>query len=211
MSLVNSDGEQLPQDREYNAQSKFESTPTFSLADYYDKSRNRSYACCFSLEESEYIWRKYGKSKRGKKGKICLVFDFSKIRETFNKTLLSEEVIFKYNGHQHPQIFSINYGIVNYKRRNRIRLNEQYPPNPIEYTYLKDMKYSREKELRISLAAFGIGQYPLVNGGLINFPPSLFMHFDFRSALLDGTLKRIITRSRIGRARCKAYPLNPAS
>lgn len=38
------DGEQLPGDRAGNAAATFEKAPTFSAADYYDRSRSRTYA-----------------------------------------------------------------------------------------------------------------------------------------------------------------------
>lgn len=72
------DGEQLPQDLQGNASSRFEKAPDFSAADYYDKSRSRTYACCFSLENSALIWSNYANGCE--KGKVCLVFDFSKLR-----------------------------------------------------------------------------------------------------------------------------------
>lgn len=55
------DSEQLPLDRPGNASSKFEKDPTFSAENYHDTARKRTYACCFSLENSDYIWKNYGK------------------------------------------------------------------------------------------------------------------------------------------------------
>src|SRR5664279_439272 len=51
------DGDQLPGDIAANAATKFEKAPDFSAADYYARSRSRSYACCFSLDNSAHIWR----------------------------------------------------------------------------------------------------------------------------------------------------------
>src|SRR6185312_10997272 len=70
------DGEQLPEDRRINASVRFEKNPGLSAADYYDQSRARTYACCFSLENSDSIWREYANDNR--RGKVCVVFDFGK-------------------------------------------------------------------------------------------------------------------------------------
>jgi hypothetical protein len=60
------DGEQPPGDRSGNEMSRFARAPDFTGADYYDRCRARTYACCFSLENTEYIWANYGKG--GAKG-----------------------------------------------------------------------------------------------------------------------------------------------
>src|ERR1700722_7102969 len=70
------DGEQLREDRAMNAASRFEKAPDFSAAHYYDLSRHRTYACCFSLENSDYIWREYGNGSA--RGKVGIAFDFAK-------------------------------------------------------------------------------------------------------------------------------------
>jgi hypothetical protein len=46
------DSQQLPKDQLANAAAKFEKAPDFSAAHYYDQSRSRNYACCFSIENS---------------------------------------------------------------------------------------------------------------------------------------------------------------
>jgi hypothetical protein len=43
------DGRQLPKDQLANSRVRFEKAPNFTVGDYYDKSRARTYACCFSL------------------------------------------------------------------------------------------------------------------------------------------------------------------
>jgi len=68
------DGEQLPSDRPVNGLSKFEKAPEFSAADYYDRCRSRTYACCFSLENSDYIWTHYATDAT--MGKVGIVFRF---------------------------------------------------------------------------------------------------------------------------------------
>jgi hypothetical protein len=66
-------------------------------------------------------------------------------------------------------------------------------PNPIVYTYLKDREqFSQEKELRISLSAIGMGYFVLADGSVMDFPTSLQLPFDFRSAFADGTVHQIL-------------------
>ena len=50
----------------------------FSAADYYALSRSRTYACCFSLDNSAHIWREY--ANRSPNGKVGLEFEFGKLR-----------------------------------------------------------------------------------------------------------------------------------
>ena len=50
------DGAQLPKDIPGNTRVTFVKSPDFPIRDYYSQSRSRTYACCFSLENSRYIW-----------------------------------------------------------------------------------------------------------------------------------------------------------
>jgi hypothetical protein len=79
----------------------------------YNQSRARTYACCFSLENTDYIWRTYATG--GALGKICVVFDFAKLRARLNHTLTQSNSALEYNGIRCHQIFSINYGVVEYE------------------------------------------------------------------------------------------------
>ncbi|MDO8413197.1 MAG: hypothetical protein Q7S51_05340, partial [Gallionellaceae bacterium] len=188
------DGQQLPKDEQINAGVRFEKDPGFSMADYCDRSRARTYACCFSLENSDYIWSKYANG--GERGKVCIVLDFSKLRTTLNQTLQSGNAALEFGGNRCPQIFSINYGIIDYVEWDRHQVNTEYMSNPIKYTYLKDKeKFSKEKELRIALSALGIGQFPLGDGNTMHFPDSLKMTFDFRTANANGTIQQILYAS----------------
>jgi len=186
------DGKQLPQDRQGNASSRFEKAPDFSAADYYDKSRSRTYACCFSLENSEFIWGNYANDSE--KGKVCLVFDFSKLRAMLNQILHPEHSALEYNGMQCRQIFNLNYGSVEYVEWDSHQANHPHLPNPLTYTYLKSAKFSEEKELRVSLSTLGMGEFGLKDGSFLEFSPSLQLAFDFRTAIADGTLKEILFR-----------------
>ena len=184
------DGKQLPKDQLGNASSRFEKAPAFSAADYYDKSRSRTYACCFSLENSEFIWSNYASSNE--KGKVCLVLDFSKLRAMLNKTLQPGNSALEYSGMQCRQIFNLNYGTVEYVEWGSHQANHPHLPNPLTYTYLKNTKFSEEKELRVSLSALGMGEFALKDGSIMEFPSSLQLAFDFRMAIADGILKQIL-------------------
>lgn len=183
------DGQQLPEDITGNRMTRFEKAPEFSAADYYNRSRERTYACCFSLENSDYIWNSY--ANKTKKGKACLVFHFGKLRAALNEAFTPENAFLDCNGARCLQIFSLNYGLVEYVDWNTHRLNQARLPNPINYIYLKDKRFLDEKELRISLSAMGTGQYILNDGNALVFPPSLPAGFNFKRAIADGTIQEI--------------------
>ncbi len=82
------DGAQLPQDRAGNAGARFLKAPYFSAADYYDRARSRTYACCFSLENSPHIWTEYANGSP--RGKVCVVFQFGRLRSRLNAALNPE-------------------------------------------------------------------------------------------------------------------------
>jgi hypothetical protein len=182
------DGEQLHQDRAANKASRFEKNPDFSGADYYDRSRNRTYACCFSLENSDHIWRDYANGSA--RGKVGLAFDFAKLRATINETMKVRNGLL-YRGEACKQIFSVNYGVVDYLSWEEVRENIERMPNPIRYTYIKDKSYADEHELRISLSAIGMGHFVLADGTKIEFPPGLELGFDFQRAMADGTITEV--------------------
>ena len=184
------DGRQLPKDQQGNACVRFEKAPDFSAANYYDQSRARTYACCFSLENSDFIWNTHANGSAN--GKVCIVFGFERLRATLNRTLQSGNAALEYNGNRCHQIFDVNYGIVEYVEWDKHQANSKRLPNPIEYTYLKDKKFFEEKELRISLSAIGIGNFALKDGSTMQFPSSLQLAFDFRAAIADSTIQQIL-------------------
>jgi hypothetical protein len=72
------DGAELPLDQPANQAMGFEKAPSFTLSDYYVRSRGRTYACCFSLENSPYIWNHYGLGSA--MGQVGLEFNLEKLR-----------------------------------------------------------------------------------------------------------------------------------
>ena len=185
------DGDQLPGDQPSNEAAAFMRAPHFTAAAYYDQARSRTYACCFSLENSDYIWTHYGSGDA--KGKICVVFDFTRLRERLNASLdpATARLVCE-NGITCHQIFNVNYGIVQYVDRQQHRANDQHLPNPVQYAFTKDIAFSQERELRIALSALGIGHFVLDDGSTLEFPPNLQAPLDFRAAIAEGTISQIL-------------------
>lgn len=180
-----SDGKQLPSDETENLKSGFVKNPSYTLKQYYDMSRSRTYACCFSLENSDHIWENYGSDGEDA---ICLVFHFGKLRQMLNETIGTSRLM--YGDIRCRQFFSINYGIIQYVDFSSHRFNTEYYPNPILYTYCKDKKYESEKELRISLSAFGMGKFS-TGDSEINFREALQMQFAFKAAFAQQAITEI--------------------
>lgn len=179
------DGAQLPEDIAANQAAAFTSTRAWTAADYYDQARGRTYACCFSLKNSDHIWREYAHG--AEHGKIGIVFNFAKLRDRLNATLNGARLRLS-NGEPADQIFSINYGVIDYVDRQSFRANKSLLQNPIVYTFMKDATFGQESELKIALSALGIGQFILRDGSQLNFPESLQVDFDFRAAIHDGAI-----------------------
>ena len=184
------DGEQLPMDLSDNLKSKFRGNKNFSPADYYNQSRSRTYACCFSTENSDYIWHSYGNG--GNKGKICLVFKFGKLRSMLNDIYQDDRTILEYNGITLKKWFYLNYGLIQYVDWKNHKSNEKFYQNQIVYTYFKDENnFSIDEELRIALSYLPVGR-PILNGKLFEFPNHLHMHFDFGPAIGKSVIKKIL-------------------
>lgn len=192
------DGAELPLDQPANQAASFEKAASFTLSDYYAQSRGRTYACCFSLKNSPYMWEHYGLDSAT--GQVGLEFDLEKLRRRLNGALSSEAALMC-GDVRCRQIFSINYGEVAYVDRATYRANLDRAPNPIQYAYLKDRSYGEERELRVSLSALGMGRFVLADGREIEFPPSLRLAFDFREAFTDGTIAQILTARSTDEAR----------
>lgn len=181
------DGEQLPTDRPANAAMRFAKAPDFSQENQCDVARSRTYACCFSLENSDYIWRTYGSG--GLRGTVSIVFDFDKLRERLSGTVESDEVILLYKGIACRQFLSLNYGLVEYVDWQSHRTDVS---RPIVYAHLKDEQYAQERELRVTLSAIGMGRFVLADLTEIEFPKDLRFAFDFKTACRDGTITQIL-------------------
>jgi hypothetical protein len=185
------DGEQLHADRDGNSEARFEKAPGFSAADYYDRSRARTYACCFSLENADYLWTTYG--NKSALGKVCVVFAFGKLRETLNHNFSSGGPSVLVDGVALEQLLTLNYGVVRYVPWRTDRANADVLPNPIVYSHLKDERFSREREFRVTLSAPGVfAGFQLPSGEMIEFPRSLQVPFDFKAGLAAGTISHLL-------------------
>lgn len=190
------DGEQPAKDRAVNASVTFEKAPDYSAADYYDKCRARTYACSFSLINSRLIWERYGVGDPV--GKICIVFNFGKLKSVLNQTVgnVPGQSALMVGNIQCKQFFYINYGMIEYVDTSAIQTNISRLSNPIVYAYMKDKdQFSGENELRITMAALGIGNFALADNTVINFPSCMGLSFDFRRAYADGTIAYLISQN----------------
>ena len=119
-----------------------------------------------------------------------MVFDFEKLRQYCN--LIITHSATSWGGVLAQQIFSINYGIVEYVDREMYIINQPRVANPIQYTYIKDKKYEHDKELRISLSALGVCHFALNDSEILQFSQSLQVDFDFRKAFAEGIIKEVL-------------------
>lgn len=182
------DGTQLPADRPTNARVGFQKAPEFKAADYYDQCRSRTYACCFALENNDHLWKSYGLG--GTRGKVAVVIDFDWLRQHMNAKIVSDSTMLYWEGVACRQIFSIDYGIVNYVDWDRHQLNTKHLPNPILYTYHKAARFSVERELRVSLSTIGIGELTL-GDQVRDLPTGLQAPCNFRAGLAEGGVRSI--------------------
>jgi hypothetical protein len=184
-----SDGEQLPLDRVVSEKIYFQKKTyekgilrPYSVSDYYDNCRSRSYACCMSFELTEYLREEYGGGHP-----VCLQIEFGKMRSVLNKTIADSTLIYK--GQNLPQLFSINYGIPEYVDVKNAR--QEGSQNPVRQLYMKDKKYECDKELRITLSTTGMGHYQLPTGDFLVFEKGLEFEFNWECAFNEGWLKKV--------------------
>lgn len=180
------DGAQPPNHRECNTNTPFARAHGYNAQMYFDQARSRTYACCFSLENSDYIWTHHGNDSAI--AKVCLVFDFGLLREMLNATMKKGRLIG--GGVSCRQIFDINYGKIKYVKWDE-HMDKEMHLNPILFTYRKDLVYAAENELRISLSAIGIGAFAFNNGAPFQFTDSLHFRFDYRLAFSRQVIREI--------------------
>lgn len=133
------DSDQPIPDKKISEQSRFENTLDYTAKNYYDSCRSKTYACCFSTENTPYLWRNYGESDPNA---ICMVLDSHKLINFINLIYHESRLIYKNN--ELPNFLFINYGLVTYGDLNNLFL-KKHLPNPIEYVYFKDARYAEEK------------------------------------------------------------------
>ncbi len=189
------DGEQTLNDREAHKNRNLQNSD-FTMEKFYDQNRKRTYACCFSLENSPHIWENYGGDDP--KQKICLIFCLSKLKEYLNSQLARTTIYI--DTIEYHQIFNINYGVVSYVNWNNHTERRKYEPNPIQYTYIKDEKFSNEKEFRITLSTIALGNF---QG--FKFPSSIGLEFDFHKAINSGVIRQFIVNEGFSETNIKTF------
>ncbi len=187
------DSDQPDKDKEISDKSKFEKAIDYTAKNYYDSCRSKTYACCFSTENTASLWENYGDDRSGG---VCLVFDCHKLINFMNLSFDETRII--YQNQKLMNFFYINHGLVTYGDFNNAFLKERLP-NPIQYVYFKGAdKYTEEKEFRMSLSCLGICKYMFPDGTEFSFPDSLQLSFDFAEAIRRGVLRRIEVRDQSG-------------
>lgn len=180
------DSDQPVPDKKISKKSKFIYSPDYNARKYYIESRKRTYACCFSTVETQYLWNHYGQDDPNA---ICLIFNCHYLKDFINSFYGHSRIL--YNNQYIKNFFHINYGLVNYVDINNQYLNKSFP-NPIKYAYLKDKKmFLEEKEFRVTLSCFGMGKFMLPDGTEFTFPESITLGFDFDEAVKKNVLRNI--------------------
>lgn len=124
----------LSLDEEVNKKSFFENRPELNINDYYHSIRNKTYACCFSIENSKNILKEYGD--------ICVRFKSSYLLNKIEELNKPDEKIDK--------ILTYNY--VNYMNFDLDKLNKIYTENIFRYLFVKRNDFFKEKEFRVALS-----------------------------------------------------------
>jgi len=163
-----------------------------NLLNYYRNFRERSYACCFTLKHTPYIWRHYGSNN---KDAICIVFNYNKFLQYIRNNGLQVTL-----NNKRYSFFNLNGGLVKYGsliNESLIKNNNSYLTNPIHHIYFKDVKYKNEHEYRLSLS-FPIGGYVNIidkdNKKSLDFPNSVKFEFDFTLADTFKVINKIYFR-----------------
>tara|TARA_R110002110_G_C13467715_1_gene719477 strand:+ start:2757 stop:3542 length:786 start_codon:yes stop_codon:yes gene_type:complete len=185
----NRDSEQPDNHNDTYGKKVFEKDPTFTLTDYYNRCRARTYACCFTTENTKYIEDNYS---NGDPSCICLVFQCGKFIEQLNSIYNETKISFK--NQLLENFFYINYGLVTYGKFNNFISKRGDMANPIEFAYFKDEdKYSKEKEFRITLSTHGMPKaFQLPDKSKFSFPDFIKIELNFKEALISNALKMIL-------------------
>jgi len=117
------------------------------------------------------------------------------LRAVLNRTIgnTAGQSALKVGNIQCKQIFYINYGVIDYVDASTVQMNLERLPTPVIYSYQKDRsEFAGEDELRVTLATLELGSFVLADNTTIDFPRSMQLTFNFRTALTDGTISRLI-------------------
>lgn len=185
------DSRLMPSDKRISDTIFFENDREHPLSNSYHISRSQTYACCFSLENTDHNWKHFGSNSQ--EGSVCLVFHFQKLRDFLNTFMVkvTENNGLLIGNTQYHQIFSINYGCIKYEDELSHSEFKQGGPPPIKYSYLKDTRFSDEKEFRITLSPVLPYKYT-IDDEEISFGDNLRLSFDYATAWRLGVIKNII-------------------
>jgi len=144
------------QDREIRKKIVFEKNPNTNFYDAIDKRvRPRTFACCFSIRETHYMWREYSDNVNNS---VCLVFDYQKLFKYLEDTYPTSCFLDEDNIRRDQ--FYINCGMVNYIDYDTgLTQNGEPHRNLYEYAFNKDQGYHKEKEFRIALQPKPLGKH----------------------------------------------------
>ncbi|MBX9586230.1 MAG: hypothetical protein K2X50_03125 [Gammaproteobacteria bacterium] len=125
---------------------RFENNPDVSLYDFDEPNRNNTYACCFSLNESRYIWKAYAADL---KRDLCLVFHYDNLKKYFIENYNISHFIggSKLNTNN----FLINICKVQYVDEQST-LTNTYHKNLCEYACYQYNKHLPDDEVRLFLS-----------------------------------------------------------
>ena len=182
------DSDQPDLDKEISNKAKFINNPEYTASNYYASCRSRTYACCFSTENSLHIWEHY---EFNDPNTFCLIFDAYKLTNYLNYYLDKSWIIF--NNKTPTNFFDFNNGLVSYGDFGDMFMKNSMHPNPIEYVYFKDAsKYSEEKEFRFTLSAAGIfKKFVFQDQSELIFPKSIKLEFSFFTAIKMGIITEL--------------------
>ena len=156
--------------------------------------RKRSYACCFTLEQSKSLLYEYTKINVNDKKSIGICLEFDGINLENYLSEIFRKLLFAVCENQVQNIFHLNFGLIKYGDIKADLFCKKFLRNPVFYLYLKDMVFKNEKEYRVSLFSIGINWKEILGLDLeIEFPNYIHMPFDFNHAIK----KNIITRTYI--------------
>lgn len=181
------DSDQTRIDKALSEKSIFLDSDNYSAKDYYDSCRSRTYACCFSTKQTDHLFEHYYNKAEDKA--ICLAFDCQTLIEQLNINFSIAPI--QYGTQRLENFLDINHGLVEYGNFEE-RFMGNLLPNPIEYVYFKDNKFSEEHEFRTVISTLGMGNIVLPDKNPFQFTESLKLSINLVEAINANILENII-------------------
>ncbi len=181
------DSDQPRIDKMLAEKSIFLHSKNYSAKDYYDSCRSRTYACCFSTKLTDHLFENYYSKPQDKA--ICLAFNSPNLIDQLNNNFSNSPI--KYGQQRLKNFLDINHGLVEYGNFED-RFMHDLLPNPIEYVYFKDNKYSEEHEFRTVISTIGMGNIVLPDKSPFQFAESINLSISLVEASNANILEKII-------------------